>query len=229
MKKHFALEQQFLFARNSRLLNAGKTTDFKFKIEGSLPDIVFQEINDSDVKLTLKERISKLYKNNCDLKFEYVPNAIFSSNMLLIDSMLPQILAHMLLNFYSSSFTKTVDLLKSMEENNPIGFDLSNHQPFYVYKLKRFYIALALGMTPTKVWDGEYDAKGGYLNFKDDGDVLRHHLYNKNELENYLIENTKFETANTSSYDFGSVYEENECLYMNLNLQVRFLKWNKNL
>lgn len=220
----FSIKSQL--GKASTLLNAGKSTNFKYKIIGTLSDEVIKEINDSEVinKLTIRQRIAKIYEHSCKLKFEKIASQNFSSNMVLIDSLLPQILSEMLLNFYSSSVSKTTEILKIIEASNPLKFDLSSNHPFYVYKLKRFYTDAALGMTPAKVWDGNYDATGGYLIVKDDGDILCYHLYNKYEFENYLIENTKFETASTTRYDFGSVYKENDTLYMNLNLQVRFIK-----
>ena len=79
-------------------------------------------------------------------------------------------------------------------------------------------------MTPAKVWQGIYQANGGYLIVKTDGEVVCYHIYNKNEFENYLIHNTKLETASTSRHKFGSIYTEKNDLFINLNLQIRFLK-----
>jgi type II restriction enzyme len=79
-------------------------------------------------------------------------------------------------------------------------------------------------MMPSKVWSGEYDATGGYLVVKNDGEILCYHIYNKNEFENYLINNTKLETASSTRHGFGTVYEENDSLFFNLNLQIRFIK-----
>ena len=103
-------------------------------------------------------------------------------------------------------------------------FDTSNEHQFYNYKIKRFLTDVALGMMPSKVWSGQYDATGGYLIVKEDGDILCYHIYNRNEFEDYLINNTKLDTASSSRHGFGEIYEENEELYFKLNLQIRFLK-----
>ena len=50
--------------------------------------------------------------------------------------------------------------------------------------------------------------------------VLCYHLFNRNEFENYLVKNTKFETASTSRHQFGSIYKENGKYYLKLNLQM---------
>jgi hypothetical protein len=77
---------------------------------------------------------------------------------------------------------------------------------------------------PSKVWTGQYDATGGYLIIKENGDVLCYHIYNRNEFEDYLFNNTKLDTASSSRHDFGTIYEENGELYFKLNLQIRFIK-----
>ena len=77
-------------------------------------------------------------------------------------------------------------------------------------------------MMPSKVWTGEYDATGGYLIVKADGEIVCYHVYNKNEFENYLFTSTKLETASSSKHKFGEVYEENGEFFIKLNLQIRF-------
>ena len=83
-------------------------------------------------------------------------------------------------------------------------------------------------MVPSKVWNGKADATGGYIVVREDGEVLCYHLFNMNEFENYLLDNTRFETASTSRHGFGNIYKENEKYYIKLNLQIRFIKWDIN-
>ena len=90
--------------------------------------------------------------------------------------------------------------------------------------MKRFLTDVALGMMPSKVWSGKYDSTGGYLIVKENGDVLCYHIYNRNEFENYLLNNTKLDTASSSRHDFGEITKENGQLYFKLNLQIRFIK-----
>ena len=63
-----------------------------------------------------------------------------------------------------------------------------------------------------------------YIIVREDGEILCYHLFNRNEFETYLINNTKFETASTSRHEFGSIYKDNGKYYIKLNLQVRFIK-----
>ncbi len=214
----------------STLLNAGKTTNFIFKINGRLENEEVARINSLTVKrgkrlLTdLRGRVQAIYANDCDLEFVKLQRKIFSNNLRLIDSRLPEILSQILLDFYSTSFVKLTDLVNLTSNRNPLDFDIENNHKFYEYKIKRFLMDVALGMMPSQVWSGKYDATGGYLIVKENGDILCYHIYNRNEFEDYLLNNTKLDTASSSRHEFGKIYEENGVQYFNLNLQIRFVK-----
>ena len=71
----------------------------------------------------------------------------------------------------------------------------------------------------------KYDANGGYLVVRKDGEVVCYHFYNRNDIEDYLYYNTRFERASRSRYGFGSLYRGDDGqVYIKLNLQIRFLK-----
>jgi type II restriction enzyme len=207
----------------STLLNAGETTNFIFKIVGTnISQQEILDINNISTRSKIKDRILEIKNRGGNFEFVKTQRTIFSNNLILIDSLLPQILAKVVLNFYSSSHSNTEDLVKLTEDENPLQFDTTDKHLFYSYKIKRFLTDIALGMMPSKVWTGEYDATGGYLIVKSDGEILCYHIYNKNEFENYLLANTKLETASSSRHGFGEIYEETGQLYFKLNLQIRF-------
>lgn len=206
----------------STLVNAGKTTNFIFKVTGNVDDAVMQEFNTCSKKF--KDRFDVLVQNSCDISFHSMENDVFESNLQLIDGDLPKICGYMLKEYYSSGINSVNSSLDSLSIHNPMGYDLSKGHPFYEYKFKKFLAECALGMLPSKVWDGTADATGGYIIVREDGEVLCYHLFNRNEFETYLINNTKFETASTSRHGFGSIYKDNGKYYIKLNLQVRFIK-----
>ncbi len=207
----------------STLLNAGETTNFIFKIvDVKINQKEIDEINNISSRSKIKDRILEIKNKGGKFEFVKTQRTIFSNNLILIDSLLPQILSNIVLSFYSSSHSNTEDLVKITEEENPLKFDTTDKHLFYSYKIKRFLTDIALGMMPSKVWTGEYDATGGYLIVKADGEILCYHIYNKNEFENYLLANTKLDTASSSRHGFGKIYAENEQLYFKLNLQIRF-------
>jgi len=209
----------------STLLNAGKTTNFIFKIVGvklSKEDI--DNINLINTRSKIIDRINAISKLKGSFEFVKTERQIFANNLILIDSKLPEILSQIVYEFYTSTKSSIVDLVTYTKAKNPLNFDTSNDHKFYEYKIKRFLTDVALGMMPSIVWTGYYDATGGYLIVKENGDVLCYHIYNKNEFENYLFNNTKLDTASSTRHKFGSIYEEDGQLYFNLNLQIRFTK-----
>ncbi len=170
----------------------------------------------------IQNRLSAILEKGGSLEFVKLENAIFQNNLVLIDSLLPQILAEMLLAFYTSKSSAITDLVRVVKAANPNQYDTQFAHSFYEYKIKKFLTEAALGMTPAKVWTGIYDATGGYLVVKEDGDVLCYHIYHRNQFEDYLFANTKLETASSTRHEFGKIYESEGQLLINLNLQVRF-------
>ena len=207
----------------STLLNAGETTNFVYKIvDVKINKQEISDINNISSRSKIKDRIVEIKNKGGKFEFVKTQRTIFSNNLILIDSLLPQILSNVVLNFYSSSHSNTEELVKLTEEENPLKFDTTDKHLLYSYKIKRFLTDIALGMMPSKVWTGKYDATGGYLIVKADGEILCYHIYNKNEFENYLLANTKLDTASSSRHGFGEIYEENGELFFKLNLQIRF-------
>ncbi|MDA9339585.1 HpaII family restriction endonuclease [Polaribacter sp.] len=209
----------------STLLNAGKTTNFIFRVSNQkLSESDIQKINSIDSRSKIMDRINLVLQSEGQFNFVKTERQIFSNNLILIDSKLPEILSQIVYEFYSSDKSSVSDLVENTNNKNPLGFDISNEHKFYEYKIKRFLTDIALGMMPSKVWTGQYDATGGYLIVKENGDILCYHIYNRNEFEDYLFNNTKLDTASSSRHNFGLVYEENGEIYFKLNLQIRFIK-----
>src|SRR5690606_31012839 len=137
----------------STLLNAGKTTNFIFKIVGanvSKSDI--EQINTIDSRSKIMDRIVQIHNAGGKFVFVKTERKIFSNNLVLIDSLLPEILSQIVLDFYSSEFSHLTDLVNKTADKNPLNFDIENEHKFYEYKIKRFLTDVALGMMPSKVW-----------------------------------------------------------------------------
>jgi type II restriction enzyme len=231
---------------DSTLFNPAAGTNFIFKI--TKPTSVKFDLKkfNSDTLILSKEtrnskislRIKELEKLKFQIKFQKIQSDNLQLNLTLIDSQLPELLANMVYSKYKEGISKLTDLLKEISIKNPLDFDISKGHPFYEYKIKNFLTESALGMTPESVWTGKYDATGGIIIVKDDGELVCYHIYNRNEFQDYLLNNTKLEQASTSEdennagfpktlkakpYKFGWVYQDNNELYIKLNLQIRFL------
>lgn len=210
---------------DSTLLNAGKTTNFIYQIENFKPSLSeLKRINALDSKSKIKERLEEIKRLGGKLFFSTLENDIFKNNLVLIDSLLPNIIAEIVKAFFTSNLSTIKDLSIDINSKNPLNYDKQFSHSFYEYKIKRFLTDVALGMMPSKVWGGVYDATGGYLIVKENGEVLCYHIYNRNQFEDYLFNNTKLETASSSRHEFGLIYEQDGNYYFKLNLQIRFIK-----
>lgn len=202
----------------STLLNASKATNFVYQVvdfNGSDNDI--NSINDNRGKV--KKRIEAIKRNGGKFIFHGIDCDSFKQNLRLIDSQYPKVLAEMLLCYFSSS------RISSMEEiirNTSLVDDVDMSEAEIRQKTKEFLNKIALGMIPTRVWDGS-SLGGGCIFVKDDGDVLCYTLYDEDHFNDYLLKNTKFDTASTGRHEFGKLFTaEDGKKYFKLNLDIRF-------
>lgn len=201
------------------LLNASGATNFVFEVS-NISDELAGQINAIDSTTKILDRIQMITGNGASIYYSHMKNTIFSENLMLIDTNMEKIIAHMLLLYYKNKATNTIDLIKIIEQQNPLNYP---RKGIYAYKFKKFLCSIALGMMPSKEWDGHDEANGGYVIVKNDGEVLAYHIYNRDAFEEYLLNNTKFERGSTGKHGFATLYMENGKRYINLNLQIRFI------
>jgi len=199
------------------LLNAGRTTNFIFKV-GGLDTHHIDRINAIDTKTKILDRIRAIHGNGGRLIFDNMENGIFKDNLIMIDSQMPTIVAEMLMGYYSEVSADCSRLTDYVIQTDP----LSRSSDFYKHKIKEMLCAIALGMKPSTRWDGTDEATGGYIIVKTTGDVLAYHIYNRDAFRNYLLDNTNLERGSTSRHGFASLYREGEKIKIKLNLQIRF-------
>lgn len=204
------------------LLNASGSTNFVYKIEGFKGNI--NEVNKIDSRSKVRDRIKMIEENGGKIIFDSLVSEKFKNNLKKIDVVFAEILAASLKNFYEGKGSTIAETCPFLDQNDTlkVKYDLSEND--FEYKIKAFLRAVALGMVPNRTWDGLNAAHGGYLIVKEDGDVVCYHLYNMDAFQNYLFKNTKFETPSTTRHGFGEIYEKDGGLFINLNLQIRFLK-----
>ena len=201
----------------STLLNAGKATSFVFKLDRCTREVM-ERASTVNSSSEVEERI-KVLASECGLRFVRVLCSAFDRYMRLVDSLFPQIMGNALLHYYLGEGTTCLQIVDVMEHDDALGIG----EGMYRHLFKKFLCAVALGMTPTEEWSGYDDASSGYVIACDDGEVFVFHAYNRDSLGNYLLSNTKFETASISKYDDGLVYEHDGEYFINLSLHIGFL------
>jgi type II restriction enzyme len=206
----------------STLLNAGKTTNFVYKILNLSIDN--RTLNTLNSKNRFSEKISGIKNEGGKLIFEKVGNNTFSSNLRKIDSIFPKIISSMLIIYYEGRGSTLQDIYNELIEDENLLSDIDMEHDTIMLNIKEFLIAIALGMTPNTNWDGLMKTSGGYIIVKENGDIVCYHVYNRDKFMDYLFKNTRFETASTTRHGFGKLYKEKNKYYINLNLQIRFVK-----
>jgi hypothetical protein len=222
MQPELGFSIKSMLGGNSTLFNPGNTTNFIYEIIGE-GELNIAELNAIKTTPKIANKIFEIRSRGFEVKFQNIQSSSLQLNLQLIDSDLPKILAELLLLKYSTpGLALLAPTLRQLTLNNPLQFDLSKGHPFYEYKIKNFLTDSALGMTPGTMWTGQYDATGGIIIVKANGELVCYHIYNRNEFQNYLLNNTRLEQASTSRYNFGYLYRENGRTFLKLNLQVRF-------
>jgi hypothetical protein len=209
----------------STLINASKdNTNFRYRLNGNIDKEFAETINAiSPRQGKIQARIAALAQRGIFLEFDRVLGEVYNNNLLLLDSDLSKILSECLIRYYSGGGAVFLDIVQSLDVKNPLNYP-SGKWPYYSFKLKKFLVESALGMMPAKPWSGIYDATGGYIVVKSDGEIVSYHLIRKNLFEDYLLANVKLDTPSSGRHKFGEVYyDENSQAFFNLNLQVRFL------
>lgn len=205
------------------LLNPGPSTNFIYRITNiMLNDEEINFINEIDTSNKIQDRIKIIYEKGGRLEYYSMQHKTFENNLLMIDSCMPLILSDMLRVFFSTEYTGVSEIVSAITRENPLNYDLSLKQPFYEHKVKQLLVDIALGMTPATPWDGRYDATGGYIVVKSNGDLVCYHIYDRNMFEDYMFKNTKLVSASSSRYNYGSITRQGKDLLLKLNLQIRF-------
>ena len=231
-----------LLGSDSTLFNPGAGTNFIYEIKNfecddiSKFNAVTYKAPNNISKLTY--RLNKIQENNGVISFVDTQSVQLWKNLKMIDGDMPAIMGYALLYrwIYREPFLSSVAEL--LEQNDPLNFYRGepSEQKLYEYKIKKFLVESAMGMTAEKPWHGEYDSFGGVIIAKEDGDVVCFHIYDFNLFRTYLLNNTMFEQPSTGEdkdnpgtsrttgkkYYYGWLYEDTCNMYLKLNLQVRF-------
>jgi type II restriction enzyme len=205
------------------LLNASSATNLTYKVEGIDSGLV-KEINEINTKAKIKDRISAIIKVGGNLKFYAVDSKTFENNLRKIDTVMPEIIAEILLAYFSDNGADFPSLIRHLETSNTkiLNFNLSSED--ITYKIKSLLNNSALGMVPASAWDGNLRAHGGVIVVREDGEIVCYHLYNAESFRNYLFNQTRLESPSVTRHGYGELYSEKGKIFFKLNLQIRFKK-----
>lgn len=204
----------------STLFNASKATNFTYKLKGH--KLTNDEIATFENFKKFADKFEFLDSLGTDIEFVAVDNKTLEFNLKMVTSEMPLIFAAMVENYYKAKSAMLSELIDIIAENGVIS--TLDNKVYLRHKVKELLTNIALGMVPAKLWTGDYEATGGYIIVKDDGDVVCYHIYNRNAFRNYMLANTRFDTPSKSKHGFGTIYEEDGEQFLKLNVQIRFVK-----
>ena len=188
------------------LVNPTKATMFQYELIGIKSDIA--SINNQTEGLKCKSFIQKIISLGGEFKFKKVKNSVYETNLIKVDSLMPNLIAKILLQFFSSKGTAKISELI--------------HDEIEKIHVKRFLLESLLGILPGSDWDGKRIANGSIeLNKKNN--LLFYHVVKQDLFEDFLFFNTKLDSPqirNQTPYCF--LYEEDKKICIDLCLQVRF-------
>lgn len=216
----------------STLFNSNKDgTNFLYYIEGGITDEQIAELNNlSDTKEKRRKGFfqkwfEQIEKWGYSVEYVGMMNQVFFRNLRYVDTNFHKVMAECLLTYYGhKTDSKLSNVVKYVAKQDPCNFNDDQSYSWYEFTMKQFLIIYALGMTANRPWNCRYDANGGYIVVKEDGDIVCYHFYDRNQLENYLYDNTAFDTPSTSRHEFFQIWRgEDNNVYLKLNPQIRFI------
>lgn len=214
----FSIKSQL--GRPSTLFNASGATNFTYQITGKV--LTENEIDKFNGFEEFKKKFEYLNSLGVEVKFLKVENETLNFNLKMVTAEMPEIFAEMIKYYYQKG-VKFIPELTKMVSNSQIAATLNN-EIYYSHNVKEMLTNIALGMVPNTLWNGDYEATGGFIIVKEDGDAVCYHIYNRNAFKNYLFAATRFDTPSQSKHKFGKIYEEDGEQRLKLNVQIRFVK-----
>jgi type II restriction enzyme len=205
------------------LFNVSGATNFIYKINGH--KLTSDEIAKFENFKYFTDKFEFLKSVGSEVVFEKTDNDILDFNLKMVMTEMPAVFAEMIKIYYSGSVNKIAELTDIVAETGIVN--TIDNRVLLRHKVKELLTNIALGMVPNTKWTGDYEATGGYIIVKDDGDVVCYHIYNHNAFKNYMFENTRFDTPSKSKHHFGTIYTDDTNVdkqFLKLNVQIRFLK-----
>ncbi len=207
------------------LFNANKTTNITYKIADSSNNPISEdhlnEVNNIKTGHKYIKRIAKLSELGYKVDFDSFDDTTFKLNLQVIDSDLPEIIAHIVKDKYVSKVTKITEVIDKIKTDNPKNYDLTEGHKFYEYRLVNFLVEAALGMTSKAVWSGKYDVVGGIIIVKPDSKILCYHLIDFNKFKQYLKNSSRLDNPSGSKMGYGTVYSQDGKSFIKLNFQIK--------
>lgn len=214
-----------LMGASPTLFNVSHSSAITFQLIGpSYANLAFN-INSLN---TVKERIRRLSEIGFNFRLFEFSSEVFKSNLQMIDTNFPELYACSILAYYLGKSSILKEVIWSIENGSvrnvcemcdPSSFAHMNLE----LKFGQFLYDITLGMNSATKWDGRWDVDGGYIIVGENGEIVAHPFLNEQNLRDFLLNSTKFDTPSTSRHDFGLLeYDDSGVPFIRLMAQIRF-------
>lgn len=211
---------------NPPLFVGGRGANIKFEQSGvrfSGPAI--SKINHTDQPENVAEvarRILYIQSQGGILRYSDVADRVFRSNLLMLDTNLPRIIAAMLMALHLDGTNRLSELAKMLDEKNPLKMkeELLQKHGFYQYKLRQLLLASAWGLRPGVIWNGRASAVGGYLMTDENGALSAFLRADEQTFSDYLLSHARLAKTLPDEDKYGYLERENGNYYLKLNLKI---------
>ncbi|MGN0309688.1 MAG: HpaII family restriction endonuclease, partial [Bacteroides sp.] len=95
---------------------------------------------------------------------------------------------------------------------------------YYRHKMRKFLLALALGLCPAKIYTGRPGAIGGMLLVQTDGSIVLYDITDTDTFAEFLYQNSRLLKGDVEKDKYGFLERENGVYYFKLNVKVGLLK-----
>ena len=211
---------------NPPLFVGGRGANIKFEQSGvrfSGPAV--SKINHTDQPENVAEvarRILYIQSQGGILRYSDVADRVFRSNLLMLDTNLPRIIAAMLMALHLDGTNRLSELAKMLDEKNPLKMkeELLQKHGFYQYKLRQLLLASAWGLRPQVIWNGRASAVGGYLMTDENGALSAFLRADEQTFSDYLLSHARLAKTLPNEDKYGYLERENGNYYLKLNLKI---------
>lgn len=211
---------------NPPLFVGGRGANIKFEQSGvrfSGPAV--SKINHTDQPENVAEvarRILYIQSQGGILRYSDVADRVFRSNLLMLDTNLPRIIAAMLMALHLDGTNRLSELAKMLDEKNPLKMkeELLQKHGFYQYKLRQLLLASAWGLRPGVIWNGRASAVGGYLMTDENGTLSAFLRADEQTFSDYLLSHARLAKTLPDEDKYGYLERENGNYYLKLNLKI---------
>lgn len=217
-----------LCSATQSLLGGGRVANIKYEqtsVRLSQPAVHKVNRSDSpDCPQQVARRILYIQGLGGHFKYADVADRIFRSNLLMLDTNMPRIVASMLWALHLDNLSRMPELIAMLEQSNPLKLksELVEKHGFYAHKVRQLLLAAAWGMSPTKVYNGLPSALGGHITIDAQGHPLLFTRAQEHQLGLYLSTHALLEKGNPEADKYGQLERENGLYYLKLNLSVRW-------